>query len=293
MSTIRLAIVGTSRYLKTTTRTGEVYHEAPTLYLSHAPGAQGDNALIGKKGVKRIPDASRPALLISFVYLKGWLKARGQVAYRDWALDSGAFTAHRSGETIDLRAYTSAAKELLATDPTLKEVMALDVIGDAKASRRNADAMMEAGVPGIPTFHFGSKFDHLLGIARDFPKIALGGCARLRPDSRRGWIRECFARVWPKKIHGFGIIDQRTIMAFPFHSVDASSWELSPMGFGLWKSFGTKHLRWHGSSQNLRSEIEHYLKLERLVRSRWRRDMELLERVEAGRRQENGRQHGG
>ncbi len=65
-------------------------------------------------------------------------------------------------------------------------------------------------------------------------------------------------------------------MALPWHSVDATNWELGPCKFGNWKSFGNMSVR--GSKQNLRAEVEWYLELERLAQHRWRITMEKLER---------------
>ena len=70
-------------------------------------------------------------------------------------MDSGAFSAWKSGAQIDVTQYIATAKELLATDPTLSEVYALDVIGDHKATLKNVETMWEAGIAPIPTFHEG------------------------------------------------------------------------------------------------------------------------------------------
>lgn len=55
----------------------------------------------------------------------------------------------------------------------------------------------------------------------------------------------------------------------PWHSVDASSWEIGPCKFGRWRSFGGEHLRIRGSDQDLRAEVKYYLRLEETARSRW------------------------
>lgn len=219
----------------------------------------------------------RPALLVSFVYLDPFLKNRHKYAYRDWVLDSGAFSAHASGKEIDLMAYIETCKKLLAEDRTLTEVFALDVIGDHKASLRNAEEMWRQGVPAIPCYHVGEPEDVLLSIARDYPKIALGGAVGFR--SKRKWAEQCFARVWrkvgPKKIHGFGYGHEDDILALPWHSVDATNWEIGPCKYGRWKSYGQLSVR--GSSQNLRGEVEFYLKVEERARLKWQKEMAELE----------------
>lgn len=250
---------------------------APTVRLAHTHGAQGDNILLGRKGVAQIGDESKPALLVSFVYLSGFLRNKAKYAYRDWVLDSGAFSAYNSGTVISLSQYIDACQQLLATDPTLTEVYALDVIGDWRGSLRNYDAMLKAGVPAIPTFHATDPPEMLAEVCAMHDKIAVGGCVGMNPSRRIEVAAQVFARVWPKKIHGFGYGMREAIMALPFHSVDATTWQVGPCRFGRWEAYGGKRLSIRGSSQNLRAELEHYLRMEREARSRWKREMALLE----------------
>lgn len=209
-----------------------------------------------------------PALLVSFVYLKPFLDRRPQYRYRTWAMDSGAFSAQRSGTPVDLVEYTETCRELLATDPTLAEVFALDVIGDWRASLKNTEAMWKAGVPAIPCFHVGEPEDALVGMARDYPKIALGGAVGLRPKPKKAWTAQCFACIWPKAVHGFGFGAEWALMDFPFHSVDATSWE-SPNRFGNWRAFDGARVSVRGSHQNLRAEVRWFLALEGRARQKW------------------------
>ena len=240
------------------------------------PGRAGLDA-----GFYALPRESWPSILVAFPYVKPFLERQGFFRYRDWALDSGAFTAHGSGEVIDHEEYMELCLRLLATDPTLTEVFSLDVIGDPVASRRNAEREWERGIPSIPTFHFGSSWGHLMGLVAEFPKISLGGTVGLTGGSKLRWFGECFRRVWPKRIHGLGVSGRKALSMFPFHSVDASSWATGPLRYGIWQSLGRGGEK--GSTQNLRAEIEYYLKLEREVQSRWKREMEMLEQLPLGR----------
>jgi len=81
--------------------------------------------------------------------------------------------------------------------------------------------------------------------------------------------------VWPKKVHGFGMASAATVLSLPFHSVDATNWELAPCGFGNWHKFGQMSVR--GSSQDLRSQVLHYLDLEAKARVRWEKEMAELD----------------
>ena len=248
---------------------------APTVRLAHKVTAQGENVLAGMKGVDALPKTSAPALLVFYAYLKPFLKAKGGYVYRDWSLDSGAYTAHASGKPVDLQAFIETAKNLLATDETLTEVFALDVIGDWRASLRNTETMWKAGVPAIPCYHVGEPEDVLMALARDYPKIALGGRGGVSYAKKTAWARQCFARVWPKRVHGFGVGSKEEILALPWHSVDATNWEIGATKYGRWHAFGQLSIR--GSGHNLRAEVEHYLAIERAAQARWKKEMAQLE----------------
>ena len=225
-----------------------------------------------------IRDSSSPALLVSYVYLEPFLKNQRRYCYRDWVLDSGAFSAHNSGREIRLQDYIDKVKRLLDSDATLSEVFALDVIGDWRASIRNTEEMWRQGIEAIPCWHAGEPEEVLRGIARDYPKIALGGVAKTRAVAKKKIAEQVFARVWPKKIHGFGFGSEDMVLAFPWHSVDATNWEMGPCAFGRWNAFGKMSVR--GSKQNLRAEIEYYLDVERRARIKWKKQMEELEASE-------------
>lgn len=221
-------------------------------------------------------DARPPALLVSFVYLDFFEGNKGAFPYRDWALDSGAWSAFNAGVEVDLGEYVDKVLELRGSDPTMTDVFALDDITDWRVSLRNADRMRRLGVPDvIPTYHYGEPERVLEEIAEKYDKIALGGVAGkgVRWKRRLRWFNECFARVWPKRIHGFGFFDRRIMMELPFESVDATTWQINPCGFGNWAAYGGGRVSVRGSQQDLRVEIEHFLRLEAEVARRWRREM--------------------
>lgn len=219
-------------------------------------------------------EEAKPALLVSYVYLPIFLRQRERLHFRHWVLDSGAFSAMNTGKEIVLKDYIKESKRLLDTDDQLKEVFALDVIGDHKASARNCEEMWKEGVLATPCFHSGEPESALMEMAEKYPKIALGGIAGMRGQRKIEWMKQCFARVWPKPVHAFGVGGEVAIMSLPFDSVDATNWELGPCRFGNWNSFGKMSVR--GGRQNLRSEVEHYLRLERKATARWKKTMKQI-----------------
>ena len=216
-----------------------------------------------------------PALLVSFFYLDGWTKHRDKYIYRDWALDSGAFSAFNSGAIIDLDEYIETCLQLMEEDTTLAEIFSLDVIGDHKATLKNTEKMWKAGVPAIPTYHIGEPASYLKHLKKNYDKIAIGGVARRKGGVKTKFAEQVFSRVWPMKIHGFGYGSEKHIMGLPFHSTDATNWELGPCGFGRWNAFGNLSIR--GSKQNLRAEVEWFMKLEQRAKRKWKKEMLLLD----------------
>jgi hypothetical protein len=220
------------------------------------------------------PRYPRPALLVSWWYWKTFSEEREHYSFRDYALDSGAYSAYNSGATLDLAKYIEACRELLASDPQCAEVFALDVIGDWREGLRNTETMWEAGIPAIPTYHIGEPEHVLKHMADTYPKIALGGAVKLNVVRKKEWLAQVFARVWPKPIHGLGMGSETLAMAFPFHSMDATNWEMAPAAYGQWKSMPGASIR--GGNQPLRMEVEWYLRLEQRVQARWRKEMAVL-----------------
>jgi hypothetical protein len=250
---------------------------APSIRLAHEPSAQGDNVLSGRRGVDRIKIG--PAILVSYFYLKKFISRIEHYSFRDWALDSGAYSAHNSGAVISLTDYIQICIHLKDRNDRLSpiEIFALDVIGDWKASLKNTEKMWKSNIEAIPTYHVGEPWHVLKSLCAEYPKVAIGGMVGMMGGIKARFAEQCFARVWPKKLHGFGVGGETLILALPWHSVDATNWEVGPCKYGRWMAFGGQHVSVRGSSQNLRSEIEWYLKLERRAQVKWAKEMMMLE----------------
>lgn len=223
-----------------------------------------------------------PTVLVSYVYLKQWQAARHEYDVREWVMDSGAFSAFKSGKHIDLQEFIDVVLEIQETDPSLVEVFGLDVIDDWEQGLRNVEEMWRQGVKAIPTYHRGEPEEVLLHIGDVYPKIAVSGTGG-RPMHRNEKVRffnQCLTRVWPAKVHGFAVVDEECLRAIPFHSVDSSSWESGPTKWGTWRTMkptkaGRVSVR--GSRHNLRDEVDWYLSQEQRCRVRWRKQLSQCE----------------
>ena len=136
-------------------------------------------------------------------------------------LDSGAFSAFRYGETIDILEYCEFIEH---NRERVDLYVNLDVIGDATVSMANLNLMESRGLSPIPVFHHGEDFDVLRRMCDRYPLVGLGGMVpRSRPRMFE-WLSAIFDR-FPHEYHGFGIGDVSLISTFPFHSVDNTTWK--------------------------------------------------------------------
>lgn len=140
--------------------------------------------------------------------------------------DSGAFSAKSQGAEITTAELARWAKQW---SHKLCWIAALDVIGDAEATRRNWHEMVDIhGVPGVPTIHFGcdpALMDYYVDRGVDF--IGLGGMVGKSTAAQMRWLIKVFLyarRCHPQvRFHGWGVTTARALQ-LPFFSVDSSGW---------------------------------------------------------------------
>lgn len=144
-------------------------------------------------------------------------------------LDSGAFSAKNKGEVIDIEKYIEFVKTYEHMFTTYAN---LDVIGDAQASLENQNIMDKAGLSAIPCFHYTEPMEYLHHYVQNYKYIALGGMVASNVGVLYDWLTEVFECIcdedgMPKvKVHGFGMTTLSLMLAFPWFSVDSTSWLL-------------------------------------------------------------------
>jgi hypothetical protein len=221
-------------------------------------------------------------LLASFAYLKEFKKQAVEYGRPlSVMLDSGAYTAWKSGKTIDIDALVAEVLEgqCPSTEGGFEwdQCVALDAIGDPERSMVNARYMQEKGCRVIPVFHYGEPWEVLEEYCQLFGHVGLS-CrfGESIPDAIR-WVEQCFARQWPHLFHSFGWIDSRILLRVPFDTCDAATWQMAPTAFGRWMSYGGIKLpkvRCNNASElRIFTEIEHYLKLQRKLEERWHKQL--------------------
>ncbi len=152
----------------------------------------------------------------------------------DVFVDSGAFSALHAGATVTVDDYCAWLRD---NAESVNFAAALDVIGDYKATRANADAMQSAVgdvCKVLPTFHVGSPWSELESLCKDYDFVALGGAVAVsrRLKAMTQWLVQAL-RVCKEHgvvTHGFGLTRDPFPGLLPFYSVDSSYWKYGKMG---------------------------------------------------------------
>lgn len=228
-----------------------------------------------------------PSLLVSYAFLKEKHLPLFGKGFDEWVLDSGAYTAHNTGKIIRNEDFIQFALKAQVADPRLKHVFALDVIGNPEKSLANALEAQAAGVRVIPCWHAGEPLEFAKEMAKQFPKIALGGLVA-RLENNRAQLFDTrvklhhtlkfFGAVWPKWVHGFGCTAEELLEAVPFAQVDSTTWSLRPSMYGSWKTFGFLPLRLSSDTKDaLRTEVDWFLDREAFHDATWRRELDKIQ----------------
>lgn len=221
-------------------------------------------------------DAHPINLLVALPYVRS---IRRTWRPRRMMLDSGAFTAWKSGLSIDLAELARESKK-----PRWTEAVALDDITSWQRSRSNAIAMRALGSPAFPVFHIGEPWELLDFYCGNWPKVGLGGMVGLvRRRELTKWLEGVFARAWPALFHAFGVTHADVLLHYPFDSADSSTWQTASK-YGRMIRLGRRLnapivqvdvSRASGAAHeaNKRRNILNYLDLEQRLAAHWAREL--------------------
>ncbi len=176
-----------------------------------------------------------PHILESYHYVKGQrfvdtMREQGAKVF----LDSGAFSAHSLGVSIDINAYCDYIKrnlDILRVEDDAVMASVLDGIGDPLKTWQHQLHMEKMGAKPLPCFHYGEDPEYLDWYVARYSYITIGGLVGRAQKDQEVWLD----RIWEKhmldgsgrarlKVHAFGMTAPHLMKRYPWFSVDSSSW---------------------------------------------------------------------
>lgn len=175
-------------------------------------------------------------VLESFYSFQDWQKPLIH-QFKDFMLDSGAFTFLKSKKRDDLNFRSYAIKYAnFIRQNNIDKFFELDIdslvgIKEVEHLRNEIERIVEK--QSIPVWHKNRGKDYFVEMCKNYPYVALGGIALKEIPSFEKifpWFIET-AHKYETKIHGLGFTKMRQLSKFPFDSVDSTTWH-SGMRFG-------------------------------------------------------------
>lgn len=137
-----------------------------------------------------------------------------------FVLDSGAFTAWKSGSPIQLDDYCRFLESLPFTP---WRYFSLDVIGDPKASLKNYETMLNRGFNPVPIFTRGECPTVLDDYYKTSDVVGIGGL--VGTPRNKGFINGIMKHINGRKVHWLGFTSINFIKHYKPYMCDSSSWE--------------------------------------------------------------------
>ena len=203
-------------------------------------------------------------------------------------LDSGAFSAFTKGVEIPLEEYCHYIQEnedVIRHEDGVVLASVLDAIGDPLKTWQNQRRMESLGVTPLPCFHYGDDERFLVEYVKRYPYITLGGMVSVPNSQLSIWLD----RVWEKyltddagrpllKVHGFGLMSEDLLGAYPWWSADSSSW-VQASSFGTLLAHQTDGKTWpslciSSSSPNVKKPNAHFDNMPDAFREAYTADIE-------------------
>lgn len=172
-----------------------------------------------------------PPLLFSYAYIRNsdglaeLVRLFAGSGKTEVLIDSGAFTVHRVGKSIDLQAYMAYCRSI-ETLTSLWGFIQLDVIGNSAGTRRNLDTMVAAGLHPLPVFTVDMDFNCLPAFRKVNRRICVAG-ALGNFSGHMDWVsaryRRAKALVPDAELHGLGFVRFPEMLRVGLTSSDSSS----------------------------------------------------------------------
>jgi hypothetical protein len=204
--------------------------------------------------------------LISYIYgepiFKEWDKAgvsKETVSQVSLILDSGAFSAWKSGSIVDIKKYCQFITKIKNSYSFLEfNPVNLDKIPSSPGVPATPEMVSESalvgidnaltikehsGVDPIEVYHQGEHMDFLYKMAerRENAYIGVSPANDVSAGRRAQWLDQVFGEIekrygWTVRTHGFGVTSFKLMRNYPWYSVDSATFSFMA-GYGMVQLF--------------------------------------------------------
>lgn len=136
-----------------------------------------------------------------------------------FVLDSGAFTAWKSGNPIELDDYCKFVESLPFTP---WRYFTLDKIGDPEGTIENYELMLKRGLRPLPIFTRGEDPSVIDRFYETSDVVGIGGIVGTKGN--KGFVKGIMEHVGDRKVHWLGFTNQRYVGYYNPYMCDSSSW---------------------------------------------------------------------
>lgn len=150
-------------------------------------------------------------------YIKSLNRVNGKFRF---LLDSGAFTAWKAGNEINIDDYCSFL-ENIKIKPW--RYFTLDKIGDPIGTQKNYETMLKRGFNPIPIFTRGESLSVLEEFYKTSDVVGIGGLVGTQKN--KGFVRGIMKHVGKRLVHWLGFTDIQFLKYFRPYMCDSSTWE--------------------------------------------------------------------
>lgn len=229
------------------------------IYFAGGHSGETENYIISKNYNRLLSQINERKVVYKYIEAKknGW---KGKLL-----IDSGAFSVHKSGKTVDLNEYIQFLND---NHEYLDYYIQLDDIPGKWGEQKTIEQITESPKKSwdnylymieklvepqklLPVFHQGENFSYLEQMLEfrntnneSIAYICLSSNKELPTKDRLLFYKKCYEIIHNSsnpnvKIHSLGTQSKIQCESFPFTSSDATSWILTAANGNIYTKFGT------------------------------------------------------
>lgn len=180
-------------------------------------------------------------ILVAYPYMGPPAVTEFLIEYKDsirFLLDSGAFTAWKSGNPIKLDDYCKFL-DSLPIEPW--RYFTLDEIGDPEKSYKNYQTLLKRGYKPMPIFTRGEDVLMIDEYYKTSDVLGIGGLVGTKGN--RGFVKGIMQIIGDRKVHWLGFTNKEFLKYYKPYMCDSSALKTAER-FGAVEVFNEKSSQW-------------------------------------------------